>query len=135
MQEVGSEVTRVKVGDSVLLSFASCDQCHNCKYGAPGYCAQFTQINFSGNSEAFEAPDKDQNYIGGSFFGQSSFSNLTRVQESSVVNATTLVESEDDLKLFSPLGCGLQVQKALYCKPQRSEDPILTIHVRQVQGQ
>ncbi len=123
MQEVGSRVTSVKVGDSVLLSFASCNQCHNCKYGAPEYCAQFTQINFSGNAKAFEAVDKDKTCIGGSFFGQSSFSNLTRVQESSVVNVTALVESEDDLKLFAPLGCGLQVRKALFCKPQKSDDP------------
>ncbi len=116
VQEVGSRVTGVKVGDSVLLSFASCNQCHNCKYGAPGYCGQFNQINFSGNSKAFEAPDKDQSCIGGRFFGQSSFSNLTRVQESSVVNVTNLIESEDDLKLFAPLGCGVQVQHALRYK-------------------
>ena len=109
MQEVGSKVTRVKPGDSVLLSFASCDQCYNCKYGAPGYCAEFTSMNFSGNPKAFESSDNDQSFIGGSFFGQSSFSNLTRVQETSVVNVTDLVEDEDDLKLFAPLGCGIQV--------------------------
>lgn len=123
MQEVGEGVTTVKAGDSVLLSFASCNQCHNCKYGAPGYCAQFTQINFSGNPKAFEASNKDKTCIGGSFFGQSSFSNLTIVTESSVVNVTTLVESEDDLKLCAPLGCGLQVQKALFGSPLRSRDP------------
>jgi len=108
---VGKKVTKVKPGDSVLLSFAFCGKCHNCEHGAPGYCAQFTPLNFCGNPKAFELPGsgKDRPAVGGSFFGQSSFSNLTRVQETSVVRMTDLVKNEADLKLFAPLGCGIQV--------------------------
>lgn len=44
----------------------------------------------------------------GKFFGQSSFANLTIAQESSVVNVSRLVKDEEELKLFAPLGCGVQ---------------------------
>lgn len=112
---VGRGVTKVKPGDSVLLSFAYCGECHNCRNGAPGYCAEFTPLNFCGNPKAFGAPNsKESHGIGGSFFGQSSFSNLTRVQEASVVRVTDLVKNEDDLKLFAPLGCGIQVSEKLF---------------------
>lgn len=110
---VGKGVTKVRQGDSVLLSFEFCGECHNCKYGAPGYCAEFTPLNFCGNPKAFEVPNtKDGHAIGGSFFGQSSFSHLTRVRESSVVRVTDLVKNEEDLKLFAPLGCGIQVSES-----------------------
>ncbi|KAJ9630169.1 hypothetical protein H2204_008674 [Knufia peltigerae] len=114
---VGKGVTKVKPGDSVLLSFAYCGECHNCRNGAPGYCAEFTPLNFCGNPKAFGAPNsKESHGIGGSFFGQSSFSNLTRVQEASVVRVTDLVKNEDDLKLFAPLGCGIQAARHRGCR-------------------
>lgn len=46
--------------------------------------------------------------IGGSFFGQSSFSQLTRVKETSLVKVTHLLDDDQDLKMFAPLGCGIQ---------------------------
>ncbi|KAG9775432.1 hypothetical protein KCU88_g5096, partial [Aureobasidium melanogenum] len=108
--KVGSNVTKVKAGDSVLLSFAFCGNCHNCEHGAPGYCAQFTSLNFCGNPKAFQfsGGGQVQSDVGGSFFGQSSFSNLTRVQETSVVKVTDMIKNEADLKLYAPLGCGFQ---------------------------
>lgn len=109
MEKVGQGVTKFKAGDAVLLSFAFCGKCHNCKYGAPGYCANFTPLNFSGDAQAFQTSSKDKSHVGGSFFGQSSFANLTRVQESSIVKVTDLVQNEQDLLLFAPLGCGIQV--------------------------
>ncbi|KAL1983183.1 hypothetical protein VTN96DRAFT_433 [Rasamsonia emersonii] len=108
VKAVGSKVSHVKPGDAVLLSFAFCSECHNCKFGAPGYCAKFNQLNFTGDGQAFKGTTDPNENIGGSFFGQSSFSRLTRVQETSVVNVSALVSGEDDLKLFAPLGCGIQ---------------------------
>ncbi|KAM0542955.1 hypothetical protein ACHAPJ_012561 [Fusarium lateritium] len=108
VRAVGSKITKVKPGDAVLLSFAFCTQCHNCKYGAPGYCHQFTALNFSGSKTAFQLPENAAQEVGGSFFGQSSFSKLTRVQETSLVNVNKLIRNEEDLKLLAPLGCGIQ---------------------------
>ena len=43
---VGSGVTRVKAGDSVLLSFASCSSCPYCLSGHPAGCTTFVEKNF-----------------------------------------------------------------------------------------
>ncbi|KAF2104413.1 alcohol dehydrogenase [Rhizodiscina lignyota] len=103
--EVGSKVTVAKPGDPVLLSFDSCQNCQLCRDQFPSYCTAFNSINFRGN-ECFSSDGKDQ--IFGSFFGQSSFASLSVVSEKSVVNAKDLIRSDDELKLFAPLGCGIQ---------------------------
>jgi Zn-dependent alcohol dehydrogenase len=54
------------------------------------------------------ARSKDGEEIWARFFGQSSFSGYSVVAESSIVNAKSLRVSDDELKLFAPLGCGLQ---------------------------
>ncbi|KAL6352068.1 hypothetical protein LRP88_14509 [Fusarium phalaenopsidis] len=108
VRAVGSKITKVKPGDAVLLSFAFCTQCHNCKFGAPGYCHEFSALNFAGTKKAFQYPTGTGPDVGGSFFGQSSFSKLSRVQETSLVNVSQLVRNKNDLKLLAPLGCGIQ---------------------------
>ncbi|KAI8663276.1 PKS-ER domain-containing protein [Fusarium keratoplasticum] len=108
VRAVGSKITKVKPGDAVLLSFAFCTQCHNCKFGAPGYCHEFSALNFAGTKKAFQFPTGTGPDVGGSFFGQSSFSKLSRVQETSLVNVSQLVRNKNDLKLLAPLGCGIQ---------------------------
>ncbi|KAH7268064.1 chaperonin 10-like protein [Fusarium solani] len=108
VRAVGSKITKVKPGDAVLLSFAFCTQCHNCKFGAPGYCHEFSALNFAGTKKAFQFPTGAGPDVGGSFFGQSSFSKLSRVQETSLVNVSQLVRNKNDLKLLAPLGCGIQ---------------------------
>jgi len=60
---------------------------------------------FSGASKAGSV---NQEEISGCFFGQSSFASHSIVNETSVVNAKDLVKTEDELKLFAPLGCGIQ---------------------------
>ncbi|RMJ17659.1 hypothetical protein CDV36_002647 [Fusarium kuroshium] len=108
VRAVGSKITKVKPGDAVLLSFAFCTNCHNCKFGAPGYCHEFSALNFTGTKKAFQFPTGTGPDVGGSFFGQSSFSKLSRVQETSLVNVSQLVRNKNDLKLLAPLGCGIQ---------------------------
>ncbi|RSL53238.1 hypothetical protein CEP54_010520 [Fusarium duplospermum] len=108
VRAVGSKITKVKPGDAVLLSFAFCTKCHNCKFGAPGYCHEFSALNFTGTKKAFQFPTGKGPDVGGSFFGQSSFSKLSRVQETSLVNVSQLVRNKNDLKLLAPLGCGIQ---------------------------
>ena len=39
VEKVGPGVSRVAVGDSVVMSYASCGGCANCSSGAPSYCS------------------------------------------------------------------------------------------------
>ncbi|KAK3628347.1 hypothetical protein LTR56_017546 [Elasticomyces elasticus] len=94
------------VGDPVLLSYYSCMDCITCKLGRPNHCPSFG-YNVIGQPDAFKSAD-GQTDVAGSFFGQSSFANLSVVKESSVVSAKNLIEKPEELKLFAPLGCGLQ---------------------------
>ncbi|KAK5714855.1 hypothetical protein LTR17_016965 [Elasticomyces elasticus] len=94
------------VGDPVLLSYYSCMDCVTCKLGRPNHCPSFG-YNIIGQPDAFKSADGGDD-IAGSFFGQSSFANLSVVKESSVVSAKNLIKTPDELKLFAPLGCGLQ---------------------------
>lgn len=97
------------MGDKVLLSFAHCQECTQCKDGHPAYCHSFKSLNFGGTRPDGSSAMRRQEEQGGHalysrFFGQSSFSRHT------VVSMTSLVKVPDttDLALFAPLGCGLQ---------------------------
>lgn len=96
-------------GDPVLLSFASCASCQLCTAGHPSHCVDFSGLNFGGqhNFSAAASQGKEPDVFG-HFFGQSSFASMTIVHERSVVNAKGIVKDDDELKLFAPLGCGIQ---------------------------
>jgi Zn-dependent alcohol dehydrogenase len=105
VEEIGSKVQNATVGDAVLLSFQFCSNCKDCKENHPSYCQQFA-ANYGGEQEIFEVADGSKS--SGSFFGQSSFSSLAIVKESSAVKVTHLIQDEEELKLFAPMGCGFQ---------------------------
>lgn len=107
VKEVGPGVTVAKPGDPVLLSFAFCNKCDICKAGHHSHCNDFMPLNFGDVNRSFGSKDGAED-IGGCFFGQSSFANLSIVQQCSVVNAKDLVKSKEELQLFAPLGCGIQ---------------------------
>jgi Zn-dependent alcohol dehydrogenase len=100
-------VTVAQPGDPILLSFASCLQCKMCSDGHFSHCVKSVELNFVGN-KAFTSLGSNQHDILGSFFGQSSFASLTVAKECSVVNVKGLIESDEDLRMFAPLGCGIQ---------------------------
>jgi Zn-dependent alcohol dehydrogenase len=102
--EVGSKVKAAKVGDPVLLSFASCSTCKTAQIKHPAFCDNFMPMNYLGAVNAFQG----ESPLWGSFFGQSSFASLAAVKESSVVNVSDLIRDREELKLFAPLGCGYQ---------------------------
>lgn len=105
VRAVGSNVSVAAVGDPVLLSYTWCNSCVPCKTGHLSYCAGFGKENFVGY-DTFA--DEQGVSIKGSFFGQSSFAKYSVVKSNSVVNVKSLKLSEDELKLFAPLGCGIQ---------------------------
>ena len=95
-----------KEGDAVLMSYSSCTSCQRCRDGQPSYCDLFTELNTGAKPDAFRSTSNTD--VGGSFFGQSSFSSLSAVREDSVVNVSDIIKNEEELKLFAPLGCGFQ---------------------------
>lgn len=105
VEAVGSSVKSVQVGDPVLLSFTYDGTCDLCKYDHPAYCENWSELNAVCPEKLWKTSDGKE--VGGKFFGQSSWSALSMCDEKSCVNAKDLIKNEDDLKLFSPLGCGL----------------------------
>jgi Zn-dependent alcohol dehydrogenase len=107
VERTGSAIKHVKVGDKVLLSFDYCgeDACRGCRDETPGYCGQFAPKNILGVQDVYQVGEKKG---GGLFFGQSSFSRLALVKGTSALNVTGLVKDEEELRLFSPMGCGFQ---------------------------
>lgn len=105
VEAVGSLVTSVAVGDSVVLSANSCGVCGQCLTGRPAYCNEFFGRNFSGKRpDGSTALDDAGSAVSSHFFGQSSFATHVNVAVRSVVK----VDSELPLELLGPLGCGLQ---------------------------
>ena len=118
VERVGSSVSDYKVGDHVLLSYASCGSCPHCLIGKPAYCFEHGSENFSGvdtgakegqpktrHTHAPDAPNGEANQpIYGSFFRQSSFAEYALATSNNLVK----VDRSLDLAKLSPLGCGIQ---------------------------
>ena len=108
MERVGCAVSAFRPGDQVLLSYMSCGQCHSCQENHPAYCADSFSCNFKGEGGIYTTLDGNENSVGGSFFGQSSFSSLAVVKERSLVNLRGLDLSLEEMQILAPLGCGVQ---------------------------
>jgi aryl-alcohol dehydrogenase len=99
----GSKVKSVRSGDHVILSYQSCGTCHQCKSGRPTECRRFYELNFGfhrlDGSNALE-----KSGVRGHFFGQSSFASHVLATDRNMVK----VSRKLPLKVFAPLGCGIQ---------------------------
>jgi len=115
VRAVGKDVSSVEVGDPVLLSFDHCKACTQCKTTHPAFCQKFVPLNVGGEPESFKVSSSSKS-ASGSFFGQSSFASLTAVKEASIVNVKGLIRNDEEMKLFAPLGCGLQTGSASLIK-------------------
>ena len=106
VEDVGSDVTDLSVGDHVVLSFNHCGSCPACDSGRLACCFDFAAYNMSGGrldgTKAFT--DGSGDAIGSHFFGQSSFASHSVVARTSVVK----VDPGYDLVKLGPLGCGIQ---------------------------
>jgi Zn-dependent alcohol dehydrogenase len=116
VEKVGGEITHLKKGDKVLLSFDYCgkDECRGCSDNTPGYCDDFTAKNILSVPDVYKSTSGES--FSGLFFGQSSFSQLAVVKSTSALNVSNLVKDEEELKLFSPMGCGYQTGAASVTK-------------------
>ena len=104
---IGAAVSKVAVGDHVVMSFDSCGSCASCRGQQPNYCADFFNRNFAGRRADGSLTlrcDSPAGAVHGSFFGQSSFASHALCRERNVVR----VPQEAPLELLGPLACGLQ---------------------------
>jgi len=106
VERIGSNVTKVKIGDSVVLAPSSCGICSYCLSGHPSYCTELFVLNAAGSRPDGTNPYHGENgkVVGGFFFGQSSFATYSLTSENNVVKVPTDVP----LEIMGPLGCGLQ---------------------------
>ncbi|KAL2820251.1 hypothetical protein BDW59DRAFT_164735 [Aspergillus cavernicola] len=72
------------------------------------YCSQFNVEIYLGRKGSMIVCKDSNEEIWFRFFGQSSFAEYSTVAESSVVNVSQMLQSDDELSLFAPLGCGFQ---------------------------
>ncbi|KWX20597.1 aryl-alcohol dehydrogenase [Mycolicibacterium wolinskyi] len=121
--EVGPKAQR-RVGERVVLTFASCGACTNCVADRPAYCDQSTDLNMRGSRrDESSALRLDGAPIGGGFFGQSSFATYAIARSR---NAVVVPESIDPA-LAAPLGCSVQtgVGAVLNVLASRPEDAVV----------
>lgn len=105
VEMVGRGITKVQVGDHVVMTYNSCGVCESCYEHEPTYCHDFFGRNFSGGRADGTSPlSKSGLRIHGNFFGQSSFANFALCNERNVVK----VSKEASLDQLGPLACGIQ---------------------------
>ncbi len=105
VEKVGKNVTDLKPGDHVGITYAFDGTCPSCKdHNEPYYCENFNQINFGGVSPDGTTRLHQNGQDVSMFFGQSSFATY------SVVNSQSVAKVDDDVDLayVAPLGCGVQ---------------------------
>ncbi|KAF1343941.1 zinc-binding alcohol dehydrogenase [Delphinella strobiligena] len=107
VKDIGSAVTSLKPGDSVVLSYSPCRACKMCLSGRAPYCSKIRDLNFAGERLDGSSPvtDKDGERLNGHFFGQSSMSRLVLAHENGAVKVEA---GREELKRLAALGCGIQ---------------------------
>lgn len=102
---VGDDVSGVRAGDHVVLSYRSCGDCPECAASHQPYCRNFRSLNGIGTrADGSMTMRRNGSAVYGSYFGQSSFASHALAYESNVV----VIDDDVSLTLAAPLGCGVQ---------------------------
>jgi len=105
VEAVGAAVTRVRVGDRVVLSYPWCGACARCDSGEPYLCARHMQLAFAGarldGSRPLALAGRP---ISSAFFQQSSFATRCITLERAVVP----VRGDQPSRLVAAIPCGVQ---------------------------
>lgn len=105
VEKVGANISKVKPGDHVIVTYDFCGKCENCVQGQPGFCVEFYGRNLAGARMDGSSPISLPNgSLSGCFFCQSSFADKVIASERNVVK----VPSDVPLEIMGPLGCGIQ---------------------------
>lgn len=105
VRAIGKDVTKVKPGDRVAVTFRSCGTCGNCETGPASYCENFQALNMAGQrTDGSHSLSGKHGDLAGNFFGQSSFATHCLTYERNVVKVPDAIP----LELAGPLGCGIQ---------------------------
>lgn len=105
VEQVGSGVTKVAVGDHVVMTYNSCGHCASCDKGQASYCHDFFPRNFLGTrADGSSGLSQAGKMVYGNIFGQSSFASHSLCHERNVVK----VPRSAPLELLGPLACGVQ---------------------------
>lgn len=105
VKQIGGEVTKVKVGDRVGISFRSCGTCPKCESQLAAYCQEFVPLNIMGSRADGSATLKtSKQALRSNFFGQSSFATHALTYETNVV----VLPKDVPFEIAAPLGCGVQ---------------------------
>lgn len=104
VEEVGKAVKGIQPGDHVVMSYAYCGHCAQCRQGHPSHCHDWGMMNNSGfradGSAIHLKPDGSK--VSNMFF-QSSFATYSHTSFNNLI----VVDKRADLRLVAPLGCGL----------------------------
>lgn len=114
VEAVGPGVTVAVPGYFVILSFGYCGTCDQCSAWHPGYCQDFSTINSLQGNEVFASSDLTA--IQELFIGQSCFASRSFVGKSSVTSVSKIIQTEELLKLYAPIGCGFCIGSASVVK-------------------
>ena len=105
VEEIGADVTGIRVGDHVVMSFRSCGSCAKCTSGLVGYCDSNLVLNYMGlRMDGSTTYTRDGSPVFGSFFGQSSLAKHAIAYADNCV----VVDKSLDLTRLAPYGCGFQ---------------------------
>ncbi|MFK0113169.1 NAD(P)-dependent alcohol dehydrogenase [Streptomyces sp. NPDC091217] len=105
VEAVGADVTGVRAGDHVVMSYNSCGTCVRCAAGRRAYCEQFAALNSGGRRpDGSSTLTRADGAVWSSFFGQSSFARHAIATRENVV----VVPEDTDLVTAAPMGCGFQ---------------------------
>jgi aryl-alcohol dehydrogenase len=105
VEAVGADVTDIKVGDHVVLSYRSCLSCTACREGRVAYCENTLMLNYMGmRTDGSTTLSADGSPVFGNFFGQSSLAGYALAYADNCV----VVDPSLDLARIAPFGCGFQ---------------------------
>ena len=105
VEAIGADVTKVKPGDKVMISFRSCGACDRCAAGDAPYCRTMPLLNYTGRREdGTSALSNGGGEVSSNFFGQSTFATHALTYERNVVK----IDDDLPLEIMGPVGCGIQ---------------------------
>ena len=105
VEAVGPEVTSVRPGDRVVLTFRHCGACPNCEAGRPAYCRKAARLNnFGARADGSARVTVAGRVVLDGFFGQSSLAGYALTH----ADNTVVVDPDTDPVIAAPLGCGFQ---------------------------